>query len=397
MPKHRRGILTQSVAACTFSVAPLGLFAQLGSILTLLSTEGRSLSVGQEVTGALSSSDPRAPDDAPLEAWSLEGPAGQRVTIDLYSSDFDAYLYLVGPGFDETLRDDDGAGGCDARLATTFLENGTFTVVASSQDGGAGPYRLAVSTDPEPAAPYSCGGVKPATLLELPTDGRVVGMGSTVTGSFDGTEPSIQDGRPATAWGLEGRAGESVTVRLISDAFDAYLHLLGPGMSEALSDDDGAGDLNSQITVDFPETGTYRVIASALSAGSRGSYTLEVLDPVDLSALPTAGRRAVVGETVSGTLPTGGPVVTDGRPGQAWALEGLAGQSVTIELLAEDFDAYLYLAGPELDPPLEDDDGAGDRNSRIAVTFRDSGTYRLIVSAFSSRSGGRFDIRVTRN
>ena len=126
-----------SVAACTFLVTPLGLCAQSGSILTLLSTEGRSLSVGQEVTGALSSSDPRAPDDALLEVWSLEGRAGQRVTIDLYSSDFDAYLYLVGPGFDETLRDDDGAGGCDARLATTFLENGTFSVVASSQDGGA--------------------------------------------------------------------------------------------------------------------------------------------------------------------------------------------------------------------------------------------------------------------
>ena len=243
---------------------------------------------------------------APLEAWSLEGRAGQRVTIDLYSSDFDAYLYLVGPGSDETLRDDDGAGGCDAHLATTFLANGIFTVVASSQDGGAGPYRLAVSTDPEPASPYSCGGVNPATLLELPTDGRVLGIGSTVTGSFDGTEPSIQDGRPATAWAPEGRAGESVTLRLISDASDAYLHLLGPGMSEALSED-GAGDLNSQITVDFPEIGTYRVIASALSASSRGSYTLEVLDPVDLSALPTAGRRAVVGETVSGTLPTGDP------------------------------------------------------------------------------------------
>ena len=90
-------------------------------------------------------------------------------------------------------------------------------------------------------------------------------------------------------------------------------------------------------------------------------------------------------------------MVIDGRPGQAWALEGLAGQSVTIELLAEDFDAYLYLAGSGLDPPLEDDDGAGDRNSRIAVTFRDSSTYRLIVSAFSSESGGPFDIRVTPN
>ena len=229
------------LGACLCWAAPLRLSAQSGSVLNLLSTEGRSLSVEQEVTGALSSSDPRAPDDAPLEAWLLEGRAGQSVTIDLRSSDFDPYLYVVGPGFDETLRDDDGAGGCDARLAVTFLETGAFTVVASSPSGETGPYTLSVSTNPQPAAPYSCGRVNPATLLELPLEGRVLEMGSASSGSFDGTEPTIQDGRPASAWALEGSAGESVTVSLTSDSFDAYLHVFGPGMIEALSDDDGGG------------------------------------------------------------------------------------------------------------------------------------------------------------
>ena len=393
----RIGLTLATLATVAIAGDPDVALGQSRSVLTLLSTDGRSLAVGEDVSGALSSSDPRAPDDAPLEPWLLEAEAGQRMTIDLRSSDFDAYLYLVGPGFDETLRDDDGGGGCDARLVVTFLESGVFTVVASSRSRDTGPYTLSVSADSDPATPYSCGGVSPETLLELPTDERALSMGTLARGSFDGTEPTIQEGRPAAAWALDGRAGESVTVRLMSEAFDAYLHVFGPGMIEALSDDDSAGDLDSQITVDFPETGAYRVVASALSTGARGPYTLELLEPIDLGTLPTEGRQAVAGESVSGNLTTSAPVVVDGRPGQAWALDGLAGRSVTIELLSDDFDTYLYVVGPGLDAPMEDDDSAGDANSRVALTFPDSGAYRVIVSAFSSGSGGAFTIRVTPN
>lgn len=386
-----------TVVLVCFLVGPAGAKAQGVSVLSTLSTEGRSLTLGEEASGALSSADSRAPDDSPLEAWTFEARAGQRVTIDLRSADFDAYLYLVGPGFDETLNDDDGGGGCDARLEVTFLETGRFTVVASSRAGSTGPYRLAVSADSEPAAPYACGGVNPAVLLGLPIDGRALELRGIARGSFDGSEATIQDGRPAVAWALNGRAGESVTVRLISDDFDGFLHLLGPGMAEAASDDDSAGNLDAEITLTFPETGTYRAVASALSAGARGSYTLETVEPLDVAELPTGDRAAMVGETVSGFLATSELPVIDGRPGQAWALEGVSGQSLTIDLLSDAFDGYLYLAGPGLDVPLEDDDGGTDRNARITVTIPASGTFRVIVSAFSAGSGGAFDLRVTPN
>lgn len=59
--------------------------------------------------------------------------------------------------------------------------------------------------------------------------------------------------------------------------------------------------------------------------------------------------------------------------------------------------AHWSVPDPGLDPLLEDDNGARNSNSRIAVTFRDWGTCRLIASAFSSGSGGPFDICVTTN
>ena len=277
------------------------------------------------------------------------------------------------------------------------METGTFIVVASSQGVTTGPYTLRVSEVSDPAAPYSCGGVNPAVLLGLPTEGRTLAMRGVARGSFDGSEATIQDGRPATAWAIDGQAEESVTVRLISDDFDAYLHLLGPGIAKAMSDDDSAGDLDSEITVRFPETGTYRVVASALSANSRGGYTLETIEPTDVAALPTGTREAVIGETVLGFLSNSEPPIIEGHPGQAWALEGVSGRSLTIDLRSNAFDAYLYLAGPGLDPPLEDDDGGTDQNARIDVTLPESGIYRVIVSAFSSGSGGAFDLWVTPN
>jgi hypothetical protein len=67
-----------------------------------------------------------------------------------------------------------------------------------------------------------------------------------------------------------------VTIDLMSDELDSYLYLVGPGLDEPLSDDDGGGELNSRITHTFTESGTYRVIVSALSSDATGAFTLEV-------------------------------------------------------------------------------------------------------------------------
>ena len=102
------------------------------SVLTLLGTDGRELEVGDEVQGALSSSDYVGLNESYLEAWLLEVQEGQTLSIDLVSEDFDSYLYVVGPGLKETLKDDDGGGACHSRIDFTVLESGVFHVVASS-------------------------------------------------------------------------------------------------------------------------------------------------------------------------------------------------------------------------------------------------------------------------
>ena len=273
------------------------------SVLTLLRTDRRRLEIGDEVRGALSASDYVGVNESYLEAWALKGRPRQTVSIDLVSDDFDSYLYVVGPGLGETLRDDNGGGACHSRLDFTFLERGVFHVVASSSSSRqTGTYQLRVSEEPGPRVAMSCGGIDGLALSALPTAGRELRRGEPGVGRLSGGEASIDNDRPVQAWALEGLAGETAVIRLESDDYDAYLYLFGPGLTETMSNDDGGGGLHSQLTVTFPETGTYTVGAGALSSGATGSYSLTVRDPINMATLSTGGRLLRIGSNVQGTV-----------------------------------------------------------------------------------------------
>lgn len=392
----RRTVLTFGMFALCILTPDARIFAQRGgSILESLAVEG-DLSVGAELNGSLSSSDVRGPDDSYMDAWTIEGRPGESVTFDLISDDFDPFLYVIGPGFEETFSDDDSGGACYSRITLTYLESGTFRVVASSNMARqTGTYLLRVSDTPGPTAGYPCGGMNPEELLNLPTEGRTLVIGDVVAGTLASTSPTIgSEAKRAQAWSLDGTAGEAVTVTLESDAFDCYLYLTGPGLNEVLADDDGAGDLNSRITFTFPTDGIYRVVASVLSAGE-GPYTILVEESIGMNELPTDGRVAEIGGTLQGRLSETDQIIEDGRRGQAWALEARAGGTYTIDLMSEDFDCFLYVIGPGLSDALTNDDGGDDLDSRLTVTTPEDGTYRIIASSLSLSGIGEYSLRVT--
>lgn len=376
-----------TLALLTLGAGPALAGAQGTSVLSLLPTQGR-VAVGEERTSALSTADLLSPDDRFLEAWELNARAGQSLTVDVISDAFDTRLHVVGPGLSETLTQDDGGNGCNSRLTFTALENGTFRLVASSASSReTGTYTLRVSDRPGPPPTHDCGEADPSALLALPLDGRQLEMGSVGTGRLGPSSTTVQEGRPAEAWALVGRPGERVVVLLQSDDFDAYLYMTGPGLDGVLTDDDSGGSLDSRLEVTLPTAGPYRVVAAALSSGGSGAYTVRVEAPVDLMTLSTDGRTIDLGQSVAGQLRDDDPVLVDGRRGQLWEYAGTAGQRIVIDLVADDFDAYLYLIGPGISEPISDDDGGGDLNSRIETTLPETGTYRIITSSLSSGTG----------
>jgi hypothetical protein len=262
-------------------LSPVPCFAQAaparagGSILWLPRPGGR-LTPEQETRGALSSSDYVSATDAYLDIYELQGKAGESITIDMKSADFDAVLYVVGEGLAETLNDDDGGGRCDARVEVRFLEDGIYRVVATTAAARTtGVYTIRASANPPAPPEISCGGTDPAAFAALTVTGRVA-VGATVTGSLNSGDATAGDGKYAEAWELSGEAGQTVTIRLESDGFDAFLVVVGPGLGSPLTDDDSAGELNAELTVTFAETGVYRIVATSAGSGSTGAYRLTV-------------------------------------------------------------------------------------------------------------------------
>lgn len=230
-----------------------------GTALLALRAEGE-LSMGDVGSGFLSSSSASIQDNRPVQKWTFQGNAGDRVTIGVQSDDYDSYLYFFGPGMSEVQTDDDGGAGYNSEITVTLAADGTFTIGAAAlSSGSSGSYTVSIS---EPIDPTN-----------LPTAGRELRIGAMETGFLSEQVDLRYDGQLVQAWTFRARAGERVTFDQISEDFDSYLRVTGPGMSE-LTNDDGGEDLHSRLTVTFPQNGTYRVIAGSLG-GNEGSFTLQ--------------------------------------------------------------------------------------------------------------------------
>lgn len=83
------------------------------------------------------------------------------------------------------------------------------------------------------------------------------------------------------------------------------------------------------------------------------------------------------------------------RRGQVWEFTGTAGQRVTIDLLSDDFDAYLYLTRESPPREWQNDDGGTGSNARLIVTLPEDGTYTVIVSSYSDNEAGDFTLQVS--
>jgi hypothetical protein len=77
---------------------------------------------------------------------------------------------------------------------------------------------------------------------------------------------------------FEGKAGQTVTIKLFSAEFQPYLAVISPA-GEVLGENHSAGGdpQNSELELTLESDGTYVVIANGFDANSRGRYTVEVM------------------------------------------------------------------------------------------------------------------------
>jgi len=374
-----------------------------------LETEGRELRLGTEVTGTLSAQSTEWADGTFVQAWALQLEQGQKVTIDLLSDDFDAFLMMGGPGVSEILADDDGAGACDARIQFSATTSGSYHVVANAVGPGAqGNYRIRVTAEPGPMTQGECtSGEQIAWLRALPTDGRSLSVGTEVPGTLSRVDSLSWDGTYMQAWVLTVPQAGSVYVDLLSEDFDAFLVVLRPDRREPLFDDDAAGACNARVLLENVPEGNYTVIANSVTE-STGRFRLrassEPLPQLDgdcltgltdwLAALVTDGREMELDQEYSGTLSPSDSLGSDRTYAQAWSLVVTGLPSLTIDLLSDDFDAFLFVLGPDGEV-FRDDDGAGACNARVEIDSPLPGTYRVVANTRLPDEMGAFRLRAT--
>ncbi|MBC2779034.1 PPC domain-containing protein [Parasphingopyxis marina] len=240
------------------------------------------LTPGEPMTGELTNQSTRMyENDYYLDLYSVSGEAGQRIAIAMQAEDFDTLIEIgrmVDGEFQQIAVDDDGGEGLNSRLLFTFPETGTYIVRARTFGANAtGSYSIEMSEVAPPAPP--------------PPPGRIR-LGQTVSGTLTDASPVYMDDsygastRHYALYNLRGRAGQTVTVTLRSDDFDAYLEagaMTPLGFAAVESNDDGlAGEgedplgLDSRLTLTFVQSGTLTIRATTLGGGATGEYSLAV-------------------------------------------------------------------------------------------------------------------------
>jgi hypothetical protein len=98
---------------------------------TLGPQEIGTITLGQTRNGLLEVGDYTMGDATWADVWYLNLAAGQRVQIDLGSTQFDPYMQLLDPWGGKVGEDDDGGPGSSSRLVFTAREAGRYQIVVN--------------------------------------------------------------------------------------------------------------------------------------------------------------------------------------------------------------------------------------------------------------------------
>lgn len=290
----------------------------------------------------------------------LTGARGDRVTLRLGSSSFDAYLRIQSrEGYAD--ENDDARNSTDAEIRYVFAQRGQIEVVVRSvSPSEGGEYTLSIDREGT------------ATSVDL---------GRPVTGTI---------GSGSVQYLLEGKKGQAAIVSARSEEFDPLLEIVDRAGRKSANDDFG-DSTDAQLHYLFPEDGTVTVTVTRQDTGDAGRFTLSA-EPVSFRAndYALAGRELAGDTTIEGYLAAGN-VRRDQRYAHRFTFTAEAYELVTIEMSSESLDAYLEMTGPE-GFELSDDDSLGGYDARIEAACPVAGEYTVYASSSGDWETGFYEL-----
>lgn len=397
--------------------------------------------VGQTITGTLTSDDPEFPADSTYyQRWILPVRANQAVTVDLVSDDFDSYVMLTRGRGEKLVENDDGGGGCNARLVYTATDDHPLRVVvntASRPRRQTGTFTLKVTEgESQTETKGNCrftGGAAPAAVATQASMGsrqpgqlQTIRVGETMNGSLTSNDSLYPDNSYFKLYQFSNTVGQVITIDLSSDDFDPVLIVRGDDLDASVINDDGGPGCSARISRSFPSRGPYRILVNTTSDPEKqtGRFSLSITQgskPVQetnansdcqppqapthsasssaaSASAAAAGHAIAIGQTQQGAISRNDVLLTsDSTYAQSWTIQGRAGTTVTIDLESDDFDSYLFLRGPGISGgrDFQDDDSGGNCHARLTATFPQNGAYEVVVNTADHYATGSFTLSVT--
>jgi hypothetical protein len=352
------------------------------------------LTFGQTKTGTLTANDAVTGDEGNLtDAYALRLTAGQEVQIDLSSSEFDAKLELKAPNGDEVAEDDDSGPGTSARIRFTAPRAGVYQVRALALSAGSmGAYTLRAGTRP--------------AVVPMPAPRPLV-LGTGVAGAITASTPTYEnDGEELVGvrYSFNATAGTlyriTATKRAGSELDPKIMvgKLVNGVIDSPVSDDDGAGELNSALRFKPTTSGVY-VVEVGRAGETTGAYEVKVVQsPPDRA--PSAAIPVTLATDYKGTLADGGARRSDDTLFESYSVVLKAAQRVTVHLKKDgetglDPKVEIGRGTPAaFEQIAEDDDSGADLNSRIRFVAPSDGTYIIRTGSAAANGVGNYVLRV---
>jgi len=315
------------------------------------------------------------------EAYTYAGLIGDRLFIDA-SWGFDGYLLLEGPSGLIVAENDNYTGSGDSRIEYEVMQDGTYTLWASSFAAGAtGSFELSLACD-APDGP------------DLTVDAPSVPGGILVPGQAITVRVTLRN---------IGNAGaDSTTLRYLLSS-DATITLadtqIGADGAAALAA--GAESVHERVLTAPNTAGTLwiGVCADAVAGEASTSNNCSPARQIVVAAAPTCQVSSLsCGGQVSGSLNLSD--CTDSPRGAGFLAEVLEVNATLDESLVFDaawggLDGYLILEDPSGRVVAENDDAGSGAFSRIEYRVVQAGTHRLWVTSYQRNAQGNYSVELT--
>lgn len=340
----------------------------------------QDIEIGATVEGRLTETDGKSENGVPADAYRFSGREGQRIRIDMSSSDFDTYLQLFDENRSSLAEDDDGAPeGTDSRLNFTLPSTGTYVLEARAFANATGDYSLSITEIEPEKAPDP------------------IAFGAKLEGEIGETDSRDNEDRGFDAFAFSGREGQRVQAIMRSGDFDTYLQIgkAGAEFSVLANDDDGLGEgTDSRLNFTLPEDGDYVIRALPLASNGKGLYALEL---IDRGPQPRPGSL-LVGATARGTLTESDATADDNSFYDAYRVTLKEDEKLVVTMVSNEVDSFLVVGQTKDDGTFEalgsDDDSLSDTHAKLEWTAPSDGEFEIRAGTFQQGQTGAYALSV---